>query len=315
MPLSPHLPQLGSLELLVDVGRTASIGAAARLHGISQQAASARLRNVETQVGVALLVRTVRGATLTPQGALVADWAARLLAAAEELDGGIAALRSDRRARVRIAASLTVAEHLLPGWLVALHISQRAACERLTSITLDAVNSEHVVQAIRSGRSDVGFIESPDEPTGLRARIVAADSLVIVVRPDHPWARRRRPVTASELAATPLVSREPGSGTRQALERALARALSGSSRRPIVETALELTTTSAIREAVLAGAGPAVLSTLAVSDALAAHRLVTVPTQGLGLDRTLRAIWSGGSQPPAGPVRDLIAIARRRSGG
>jgi DNA-binding transcriptional LysR family regulator len=135
---------------------------------------------------------------------------------------------------------------------------------------------------------------------------VATDSLVLVVRPDHPWARRRRPVTTAELAATPLVTREPGSGTRRALERALAM--------PQADSALELTTTSSVREAVLAGAAPAVLSTLTVADALATGRLVQVATVGIALDRTLRAVWIGSPQPPSGPVRELVAVAESRAG-
>jgi DNA-binding transcriptional LysR family regulator len=306
MPLSPYVPDLSSLELLLDVSSTTSIGAAARLHGISQQAASARLRNVEAQIGVPLLHRDVRGARLTAQGALVAEWAAKVLDVARELEGGIAALRADRRARIRVAASLTVAEHLLPGWLVALHAAQQAGGNGASSITLEATNSEHVAESVRAGRSDVGFIEGPEVPAGLRSRTVAIDALVVVVRPDHPWAHRRRPVTAAELAATALVSREVGSGTRRALEAAL--------QLPQVDSALELTTTSAVREAVLAGAGPAVLSTLAVADSIATGRLVQVATTGIPLDRTLRAVWIGGPQPPAGPVRDLVAIAEARSG-
>jgi DNA-binding transcriptional LysR family regulator len=305
VPLSPYLPQLSSLELLLDVAAAGSIGAAARLHGISQQAASARLRNVEAQVGVPLLHRDVRGARLTSQGALLADWAARVLEPARELDGGIAALRSDRRARLRIAASLTIAEHLLPGWLVTLRAIQSAGGGNPSTITLEATNSEQVAAAALAGRCDIGFVEGPDVPAGLRSRVVAMDSLVLVVRPDHPWARRRRPVTASELAETPLVSREPGSGTRRALERALAVSS--------VDSAMELTTTSAVREAVLAGAGPAVLSTLTVSDALATGRLVQVATTGIDLDRVLRAVWIGPIQPPSGPVRDLLSVAQPRS--
>jgi DNA-binding transcriptional LysR family regulator len=306
MPLSPHLPDLASLELLLDVGTSGSIGAAAKLHGISQQAASSRLRNVEAQVGVPLLHRDVRGARFTSQGALLADWASRVLDSARELDGGIAALRADRRARLRISASLTVAEHLLPGWLVALHAHQTQAGARPTSITLDATNSDQVAESVLAGRCDVGFIEGPDLPPGLRSRTVATDSLVLVVRPDHPWARRRRPVTTAELAATPLVTREPGSGTRRALERALAM--------PQADSALELTTTSSVREAVLAGAAPAVLSTLTVADALATGRLVQVATVGIALDRTLRAVWIGSPQPPSGPVRELVAVAESRAG-
>jgi DNA-binding transcriptional LysR family regulator len=71
-----------------------------------------------------------------------------------------------------------------------------------------------------------------------------------------------------------------------------------------------------VRGAVLAGAGPAVLSVLAVGEDLASGRLRRIPVAGLDLGRSLRAIWLGGAtattrQPPAGPVRDLIALAAR----
>ena len=69
------------------------------------------------QIGSALLTRTPRGSTLTESGALVAGWAAEVLAAAERLDAGIASLRSDAARQLKVAASQTIAEHLLPLWL------------------------------------------------------------------------------------------------------------------------------------------------------------------------------------------------------
>ena len=90
MPLSPHLPPLSALELLVDVARTSSIGAAARTHGISQQAASERLRSIEAQVGLSLVVRGPRGSSLTPAGTVMVEWAARLLDVAGEIDAASA---------------------------------------------------------------------------------------------------------------------------------------------------------------------------------------------------------------------------------
>ena len=86
MPLSPHLPSLTALELLLDVARTGSIGAAARQHGISQQSASERLRSMEAQVGAPLVVRGPRGSSLTPAGTVLVEWAARLVETAAEID-------------------------------------------------------------------------------------------------------------------------------------------------------------------------------------------------------------------------------------
>lgn len=304
MVLSAHVPDLASLELLLAVARTGSLGAAGRELGLTQQAVSARVRTVERLVGVALVRRGPRGSTLTDAGALVAGWSEPVLAAAEALDAGIASLRGQRDGRLSVAASFTVAEYLLPGWLVALAARQAVAGGPRTAVNLAVHNSVRVAAEVLAGGSDLGFVEGPDLPAGLTDATVATDELVVVVPAGHPWIRRR--VTAAELAATPLVTREVGSGTREAFERALAGVAPGGPAMP----ALELSATTAIRSAVLAGAGPAVLSDLAVRDDIAAGRLVRVPIDGLALTRQLRAVWPDGPAP-AGPARDLLGIAAR----
>jgi len=292
-----RVPDLDSLALLLEVAATGSLGRAAAAHGLSQPAVSARVQAVERLVGFPLLVRGARGSTLTPQGALLADWARGVLGAAAVLDAGIASLRGDLDARLRVAASLTVAEHLLPGWLVRL-----AAARPDTAVSLTASNSADVAVAVLDGQVELGFVEGPDLPGGMQEQVVGADRLVVVVPPGHPWSRRRRAVEATELAATRLVQREPTSGTRTALEHALA------GLGPLAAPLLELSTSSGVRAAVAAGAGPAVLSDLAVSEDLAAGRLVQVPLRGVDLRRQLRAVWPVG-QRPGGPARDLLAIA------
>ena len=311
MRLSGHVPELSALDVLLTVAQAGSLNAAAPQLGVSQQAVSARISAIEAQTGVRLFTRSRSGSSLTPEGTVIAQWASRVLDAAHELDIGLAALRAEHRGRLRVSASLTVAEHLLPGWLVSYHAAARARDEQPAEITLIAANSGVVTEHVRAGTTDLGFIESPHMPIGLRSRAVARDELLLVVRPDHPFARRRRPVDPALLAQTPLVSREIGSGTREALTAALRAALG-----PHLQQAnpvLALSTTSAIRSAVHAGAGPAVLSRLAVQDDLATRRLVSVSVAGLDLHRALRAVWLGGSTPPAGAARDLIAhIAARR---
>jgi DNA-binding transcriptional LysR family regulator len=310
------MPELAALEVLLAVARTGSLGAAARGAGTTQQAVSARISNLEALTGVPLVARGRRGSTLTPNGVLVAQWASRLLEVAAEVDEGLAGLRADRRSRLRVGASLTVAEHLLPGWLVALRQEAERRGEPAVDFVFAAANSDAVIAQVRAAEVDVGFIEGPRAPTGLSNRIVSRDELVVVVRPDHPWAKRRGELTPSELATVSLVTREPGSGTRETYDAALDRAL-GPGHAPPARPALELSTTVAVRGAVLAGAGPAVLSLLAVGEDLAAGRLRRIPVAGLDLGRALRAIWLGGSgrQPPAGPVRDLVALAARNAAG
>lgn len=190
-----------------------------------------------------------------------------------------------------------MAEHLLPSWLVVL-----AATHPDTAVSLTAGNSDTTAAAVLAGDADLGFIEGPDLPSGLSAQVVATDRLVVVVAPAHPWAHRRRSVEAEELAATRLVHREAGSGTRTALDRALTPF--GTPTQPL----LEVSTSSGVRSAVIAGAGPAVLSDLAVHDDVAAGRLVQVPVHGVDLDRSLRAVWLTG-QRPVGPAEDLLRLA------
>ncbi|MEU3601835.1 LysR family transcriptional regulator [Streptomyces sp. NPDC006798] len=295
-PLAHRVPDLGALELLLAVARHGSLGRAARELGISQPAASGRIRSMETRLGVALVDRSPTGSRLTPAGVLVTDWARRIVEAAEAFDAGAQALRGHRDSRLRIAASMTIAEYLLPGWLVALR-----ALRPDTAVSLYAGNSAAVADRLASGEADLGFVEGLRIPAGLDGATVAEDRLLVVVAPGHPWARRRTPVPPAELAAAPLVLREPGSGTRQVLDAALARY--GGTAAPL----LELASTTAVKAAAVSGAGPTVLSELAVTDELAARRLVAVELADVPLRRALRAVWRR-SQRPAGPARELLAL-------
>jgi DNA-binding transcriptional LysR family regulator len=308
MPLSAHVPELRALEVLLAVAHSGSLNSASADVGVSQQAVSARIRAIEAQTGIVLFRRGARGSQLTGDGVVVAEWAARLLDVAGEFEAGLAALRQEHRVRLRVSASLTIAEHLLPGWLVGLRVAAERRGDRPPEVELAAVNSETVVHHVQDGHADLGFVEGPHVPSTLRSRVVGHDHLAVVVAPSHAWARRRKPVGAEELAATPLVTREHGSGTRDSLDAALRRRL-GPAVRP-ADPALSLSTTTAVRSAVLAGAGPAVLSWLAVRDEVTRGQLVDVDVDGLDLGRALTAIWQGDREPPAGAARDLIGHIR-----
>lgn len=129
--------------------------------GLTQQAVSARLASVEAQTGVALVVRTPRGSRLTRAGVVVAEWADRLLDVAQYVDAGLASLRSESRKRVRVAASLTIAEHLMPRWLVSLQVATNRLGAVAPEVIMTATNSDQVIAAVRDGKADLGFIETP----------------------------------------------------------------------------------------------------------------------------------------------------------
>ncbi|MGW6512553.1 LysR family transcriptional regulator [Streptomyces niveus] len=296
--LAHRVPELGALELLIAVARHGSMGGAARELGISQPAASSRIRSVERQLGVSLFDRSPSGSRPTEAGALVTDWARRIMEAAEAFDAGAQALRDRRDSRLRVAASMTIAEYLLPGWLIALRTARPD-----TAVSLLAGNSGAVAARLLGGEADLGFVEGLAVPAGLDGTVIGRDLLVVVVAPAHEWSARRTALTPTELAASPLILREEGSGTRQVLDAALA------SYGGLAEPLLELSSTTAVKAAVVSGAGPSVLSELAVREELVARRLLEVEVAGIHLRRDLRAVWPTGHRP-SGPARELLSLTR-----
>ena len=235
MPLSPTTPELGALDLFVSVVELGSLSKAAAAHGIAQPSASGRIRRLERQLGVPLLDRSPSGSSPTAEGSLVAGWAEIVIRSADQLMAGIEALRASEQGRLRVSASLTIAEYLLPPWL-----EQFLRNRPNDSIELEVTNSTHVLERLRNGSADLGFVESPTPTKDMEQHVVGTDRLITVVGKNHPWSDRDH-VPIEALASTPLVLREQGSGTREAFEQFLTDAgygrpicgleLGGSSRR------------------------------------------------------------------------------------
>ena len=311
MPLSSRMPELASFEIVLAIAETGSLGGAARELGLTQQAVSRRLASMEAQAGVTLAVRTTRGSQLTPAGVVVAEWAARLLEVAHDIDADLGSLRKEGRQRIKVVASQTIAEQLMPHWLLSLQAADTRRGSTAPQVVLTATNSEHAIASVRDGTADLGFVENPGPPKGLGSCVIGYDELVVVVPPGHKWARRSRVVSARELAQTPLVTREPRSGIRDSLTAALRQVLGDDMQQ--APPVLELSSAAAMRAAVLAGAGPAAMSKLAVADDLAVARLRAITILELDLRRQLRAIWVGGRTPPAGAIRDLLSHISSRT--
>jgi DNA-binding transcriptional LysR family regulator len=301
MPLSHPYPDLGALDLLVSVSELGSISAAARAHHVTQPAASMRLRWLEDTLQVPLLERSTTGARLTPSGVATVEWAGAVLREVRTLIAGTAALRADRDSHLHVAASLTVAEYLVPRWLERLgaHAPQ-------VKVSLEMGNTAHVIDSVAGGRVELGFIEGPEPPAQLCWQQVAEDDLVIVVGAGHPWSSRSWPLSPQDLAAMPLVLREPGSGTRDVLVEALAEHELG------LTPAMELGSTTAIKTAVIGGAGPAAVSALAVAQELRDGQLIAVPYTGMDLRRVIRAVWAA-ERALSRAAQQLVAIAVGRT--
>lgn len=295
-------PDLTAIEALVAVADHGSLAASARATGMAQPNVSRSIARLERRFGLQLLHRSTTGARLTSQGLVVVEWSRELLAAARHLHEGVAALGVGAET-LRLSASHTVAENLVPGWVATI----RARHPDLR-IQTDVRNSAEVITHLRQGLCDLGFVEGPDAPSGVNHRIVARDELCLIAPPDHPLARRRTPLSLEQVRELPLVTRESGSGTRVTLDRALVRA----GLEP-VQPVQEAWSNAGVRVAVASGTGLAMLSGLAVHDALAGGSLVRIPYEPV-LRRALRAVWLGPATP-TGHVADLIAVARRSVAG
>jgi DNA-binding transcriptional LysR family regulator len=300
MRLPQPVPDLTSLDLLVSVSELGSINAAAEAHAISQPAASMRIRSLERVLGLRLLERNRTGSALTAAGQATVEWANTVLSDTRALLTGTAALRAAGLSHLRLAASMTVAEYLVPDWLVRL-----AAARPNVTVALQMANTARVGELVVLGEADLGFVEGEKPPGRLHARDVMSDELMVVVGGHHPWARRRRPLSAQDLAATPLLMREVGSGTREVLIAELAR------HELEAQASLELGSTTAIKAAAIAGGAPAVLSSLAVQGEIRSGELIPVPCLDLRLERTIRAVWDP-RRPLTGAAAYLVGLSQAR---
>lgn len=295
---------VAQMRLLVAFETHSSLSEVARRLGLSQPTVSANLSKLEARLGMHLVERGSGGSHLTEQGRMVATWARGLIREADDLDALLADRGRRSRRPLRVAASMTIAEYLMPHWLL-LATTEDAGLVR-GDVELMVANSERVMEMVERQTVALGFIEGLTLRRGLHSASVGHDRLTVIVRPEHRWASRS-PISVDELLAGELVVREPGSGTREVLESALREA-----KRELPSHTVTLGSTSTIKTAVRAEDAAGVVSRLAVRDELRSGSLVEVDVAGLALTRRLRAVWSGElDRDPR--MAGLIAVARRES--
>ncbi len=281
----PNPLSAADLTAFVVAVEAGSVHGAADALRLTPSAVTKRLQALERRLGVSLFERgrfglrqTEAGRTLYPEAkqALIA-----LRAAEDSLAGG-----DGFAAAIEFAASHTIGEFLLPGWLAAYRATHPALRARV-----DIAHSEAVLEAVRERRVDIGFVEGPQAAEGLEALVVHRDELVVVVSREHRWAQRRR-VRAAELAEEPYFAREAGSGTRAVAAAALARA--GVELSPSLETA----STQSVKRA-LGPVGFAILSRLTVEADGPGSPLRALAVRELDMGRELRAVRDPRRRPSA----------------
>ena len=268
------LRQLGVFTAVADAGSTT---AAADRVALSQSATSAALNELEAQLGARLfdrvgtrLVLNDTGRGLLPQARAVLDGAAGI-----EREFGPGGAPSS----LRVGASTTIGNYLLPTLIAAWRRTHPGA-----HVDVAIANTGAVAAAVARMEVDVGLVEGPCHEPDVVAQAWREEELVIVCAPSHPLlggdpARR---LNVAALRQAQWLLREPGSGTREAVEQALQPHLHQ------LDEGLHFGGTEAIKQAAVEGLGFTCLSLFAVQDLVALGRLVRVQTT---LPRLARRFW------------------------
>lgn len=259
---------LEQLRIFVAVATREHVTQGARDLNLTQSATSAAIAALEARYATKLFDRVGRRVVLTEAGRVFLEEARAVLARASAAETVLADLAGLKRGSLRVAASQTVANYWLPHHLARFHEAYPGIAVQVT-----IGNTGTTAALVHEGSADLGIIEGAIDDPHLAISTVAQDELVLVVSPHHPWAGIER-LEPAALETSRWVLREPGSGTRQAFEEALGCA--GLALADI-EVALEIPSNEAVRAAVEAGSGAAIMSRLVVEQSVRLGTLALVP--------------------------------------
>lgn len=289
------------LRVFQAVGRHLSFTKAAQELFVTQPAVTKHIHELEKQYGQRLLERRGNRVALTEAGRLLLLHAETVAASAQQLDDQLLTLRDPGEAagRLRLGASTTLSQYVLPGLLPAFQ-----ARHPNVRLTLLNANSERIAEALLRGELDLGFVEGRTKSRDLHYELLVPDELV-AVRRATPAGPPGTPLPLAEALARPLVLRERGSGTLEVLEFAL-RELK--IKLNSLRVAFYFDNTESIK-AYLEAAPEALgfVSRRALDRELAAKRLEIVAIEGLRLPRQFEAVWVQG-QPLARVAQRFLSF-------
>jgi DNA-binding transcriptional LysR family regulator len=272
---------LRQLEIFRAIALTGSTTAAAQSVPLSQSATSTALGEFERSLGARLFDRVGKRLLLNDNGRALLPLALGVLDGAQHVERAFVAGGVNLAAELRLHASTTVGNYILPRLLSGFRELVPAA-----RFDVRIGNTLDVVTAVQEFSADLGLIEGPCHATDVTITPWIEDELIIVAAPGHPLAEssRRRKLTAAELAHAPWLLREPGSGTREAVELALLPHLEN------IQPAMTLGSSEAIKNAAAEGLGISCLSRAVVEDLVSTGRLDVLETRLPRLTRRLALI-------------------------
>jgi DNA-binding transcriptional LysR family regulator len=255
---------LDQLRIFVAVAERQHLTQAADVLALTPSAVSAAIRALEERYGTPLFDRVGRRIEVNAAGRVFLGEARATLARAASAERVLVELAGLARGALAIQASQTIASYWLPPLLVRFRETHPQI-----DVRLDVGNTQSVADAVREGRADLGLVEGGIDDAALLVEGIGQDRMAIVVAPDHPWTRKRR-LGATDLQSARWIMREPGSGTRSALEEILA---GQGVELAALQVALTLPSNEAVRAAVMSGQHVAGLSELVAAPYIAAGLL------------------------------------------
>ena len=281
--------------------------AAERLH-LSQPAVSQQIHALEEELGVTLFDRAQGRVRLTDAGAILLTYANKVARLAIEAQAALEDARGEASGELRIGASLTITQYILPRMLgdflrqhprIRLHVR--------------SANTENIVAALAAGEIDLGLIEGPVSSREVFRQRFLEDRMVLIVGRRYSWPQKsvaeKTSIPLHALTQVPLLMRERGSGSRRVVELALRRA---GLRWRDLRIALELDSIVAIVSAVEAGLGAGFVSEWAIRKEVRLGTVRVVPVEGLDIRRDFTLIRPLGPTP-AGPAGAFERFALARS--
>ncbi|HUL95321.1 MAG TPA: LysR family transcriptional regulator [Usitatibacter sp.] len=259
---------LRQLDLFASAARHGSLTLAAQDVHLSQPAVSMQMRQLQEAFGLPLFEPQGRGLRLTEAGRELAAHVEEVLERVEGLDELAARWRGVRSGRIRLGV-VSTAKYFVPRLL-----AQFLRAHKGIDFRLSIHNREEIVEELRANTLDFIIMGRPPEGIDCVATAFAPNLLGILCAPEHPLSRRRR-LELAQLRDEPFIVREPGSGTRAAMERVFA------AQRVKFRATMEMDSNETIKQAVIAGLGLGFLSLHTVRSELAAGRLVLLDVVGL----------------------------------
>ena len=261
--------------------------AAERLH-LSQPAVSQQIHALEEELGVVLFDRGKGRIALTDAGTVLLGYARKGARLAAEAQAALERTRGETAGELRIGASMTVTQYVLPR-LLGKFLEQHPRIE----FSVKSANTENIVAALGRGEIDLGLIEGPVSSRDVFRQAVLEDRMVLIVGRRSPWPQKAS-VPVRALTEVPLLMRERGSGSRRVVELALRRA---GLRWRDLRIAMELDSIVAIISAVEEGLGAGFVSEWAIRKEVRLGTVRVIPVEGLEIRRDFSLIRAFGPMP------------------